>query len=265
MTFKAFTWRSLRNLVLFNVFNGARGEIRTLTPLRAGDFESPASTIPPLGQHQSCPYRARTRFESQNSGFEAREKQHQALAELGQLGTTAFGTGRICLEIDQKPPSLPGFQQRRPGGRRKALAQGAQVGEGSQVMRRAACDHIHRRVGKRLASESCELRQGTGEPRKGRSSPQSAKVWRNAIRCPQDLRRDPKQRAAGLLEVSMEGRVIGKRLAVQMTHPHLRRLSTEQTSPSRVAWQMSKRILGLASTSSRMQAMVQPKMMIRTV
>ena len=28
---------------------GAQGEIRTLTPVKAGDFESPASTIPPLG------------------------------------------------------------------------------------------------------------------------------------------------------------------------------------------------------------------------
>ena len=28
---------------------GARGEIRTLTPVRAADFESAASTIPPLG------------------------------------------------------------------------------------------------------------------------------------------------------------------------------------------------------------------------
>ena len=29
--------------------SGARGETRTLTPAKAGDFESPASTIPPLG------------------------------------------------------------------------------------------------------------------------------------------------------------------------------------------------------------------------
>ena len=29
--------------------NGARGEIRTRTPVRAEDFESPASTVPPLG------------------------------------------------------------------------------------------------------------------------------------------------------------------------------------------------------------------------
>ena len=28
---------------------GAQGETRTLTPVKAGDFESPASTIPPLG------------------------------------------------------------------------------------------------------------------------------------------------------------------------------------------------------------------------
>ena len=28
---------------------GAQGENRTLTPLLAGDFESPASTVPPLG------------------------------------------------------------------------------------------------------------------------------------------------------------------------------------------------------------------------
>jgi hypothetical protein len=28
---------------------GAQGEIRTHTPVKAGDFESPASTIPPLG------------------------------------------------------------------------------------------------------------------------------------------------------------------------------------------------------------------------
>ena len=31
-------------------FNGARGETRTLTPVKAADFESAASTIPPLGQ-----------------------------------------------------------------------------------------------------------------------------------------------------------------------------------------------------------------------
>ena len=29
---------------------GARGETRTLTPAKAADFESAASTIPPLGQ-----------------------------------------------------------------------------------------------------------------------------------------------------------------------------------------------------------------------
>ncbi len=29
---------------------GARGGSRTHTPVKAGDFESPASTIPPLGQ-----------------------------------------------------------------------------------------------------------------------------------------------------------------------------------------------------------------------
>ncbi len=29
--------------------NGAQGETRTHTPVKAGDFESPASTIPPLG------------------------------------------------------------------------------------------------------------------------------------------------------------------------------------------------------------------------
>ena len=28
---------------------GAQGESRTHTPVKAGDFESPASTIPPLG------------------------------------------------------------------------------------------------------------------------------------------------------------------------------------------------------------------------
>ncbi len=28
---------------------GAQGETRTHTPVKAGDFESPASTIPPLG------------------------------------------------------------------------------------------------------------------------------------------------------------------------------------------------------------------------
>ena len=31
-------------------YNGARGETRTLTPVKAADFESAASTIPPLGQ-----------------------------------------------------------------------------------------------------------------------------------------------------------------------------------------------------------------------
>ena len=30
-------------------FLGARGETRTLTPAKAADFESAASTIPPLG------------------------------------------------------------------------------------------------------------------------------------------------------------------------------------------------------------------------
>ena len=32
------------------LFLGARGETRTLTPAKAADFESAASTIPPLGQ-----------------------------------------------------------------------------------------------------------------------------------------------------------------------------------------------------------------------
>ena len=31
--------------------SGAQGEIRTHTPVKAGDFESPASTIPPLGHN----------------------------------------------------------------------------------------------------------------------------------------------------------------------------------------------------------------------
>lgn len=29
--------------------SGAQGEIRTRTPVKAEDFESPASTVPPLG------------------------------------------------------------------------------------------------------------------------------------------------------------------------------------------------------------------------
>ena len=42
--------RPSRNMILvcLDCF-GARGETRTLTPVKAGDFESPASTIPPLG------------------------------------------------------------------------------------------------------------------------------------------------------------------------------------------------------------------------
>ena len=35
--------------ISFRWISGARGETRTLTPVKAGDFESPASTIPPLG------------------------------------------------------------------------------------------------------------------------------------------------------------------------------------------------------------------------
>ena len=35
--------------VSYTKLSGAQGETRTLTPVKAGDFESPASTIPPLG------------------------------------------------------------------------------------------------------------------------------------------------------------------------------------------------------------------------
>ena len=34
---------------MLNFNSGARGETRTLTPAKAADFESAASTIPPLG------------------------------------------------------------------------------------------------------------------------------------------------------------------------------------------------------------------------
>ena len=33
---------------------GTQGRTRTGTPVKAGDFESPASTIPPLGPHDIC-------------------------------------------------------------------------------------------------------------------------------------------------------------------------------------------------------------------
>ena len=48
--YPAFTVIYVANLQrnICGVF-GAQGEIRTLTPVKAGDFESPASTIPPLG------------------------------------------------------------------------------------------------------------------------------------------------------------------------------------------------------------------------
>ena len=45
----------MKKSVIFTTYNalllqsGAQGETRTHTPMRAGDFESPASTIPPLG------------------------------------------------------------------------------------------------------------------------------------------------------------------------------------------------------------------------
>ena len=34
---------------MLDLFLGARGETRTLTPVKVADFESAASTIPPLG------------------------------------------------------------------------------------------------------------------------------------------------------------------------------------------------------------------------
>ena len=48
------TQTDLEQLLLFmynrlNAEIGAQGESRTHTPVKAGDFESPASTIPPLG------------------------------------------------------------------------------------------------------------------------------------------------------------------------------------------------------------------------
>ena len=38
--------------IIHKIRCGAQGETRTLTPVKAGDFESPASTIPPLGPHE---------------------------------------------------------------------------------------------------------------------------------------------------------------------------------------------------------------------
>ena len=40
----------MRLTIIYRNDFGARGESRTLTPARAADFESAASTIPPLGQ-----------------------------------------------------------------------------------------------------------------------------------------------------------------------------------------------------------------------
>ena len=36
-------------MLLCKMFGGTQGRTRTGTPVKAGDFESPASTIPPLG------------------------------------------------------------------------------------------------------------------------------------------------------------------------------------------------------------------------
>ena len=44
-----FSRREARKLLILRSKSGAQGENRTLTPLLAGDFESPASTVPPLG------------------------------------------------------------------------------------------------------------------------------------------------------------------------------------------------------------------------
>ena len=44
-----FSRQEVRKLLVLQSKSGAQGENRTLTPLLAGDFESPASTVPPLG------------------------------------------------------------------------------------------------------------------------------------------------------------------------------------------------------------------------
>ena len=46
-------WKTVGYLRVSEV-SGAQGENRTLTPLLAGDFESPASTVPPLGHCVAC-------------------------------------------------------------------------------------------------------------------------------------------------------------------------------------------------------------------
>ena len=43
----------ISGIAKYNMLCGARGESRTLTPARAADFESAASTIPPLGLTQN--------------------------------------------------------------------------------------------------------------------------------------------------------------------------------------------------------------------
>ena len=51
-TVQGTTMHNSHNTVLYQKLkkkSGAQGENRTLTPFLAGDFESPASTVPPLG------------------------------------------------------------------------------------------------------------------------------------------------------------------------------------------------------------------------
>ena len=48
ITVTGYLWITVGYVGLSEV-TGAQGENRTLTPLLAGDFESPASTVPPLG------------------------------------------------------------------------------------------------------------------------------------------------------------------------------------------------------------------------
>ena len=45
--------KALQSILKAMLYRGARGESRTLTPARAADFESAASTIPPLGLTQN--------------------------------------------------------------------------------------------------------------------------------------------------------------------------------------------------------------------
>ena len=80
---KLINWNFINEINYFISLSGAQGENRTLTPLLAGDFESPASTVPPLGHFgSSCSIAPVTSWFSAGHSFPVSQPSYVAICVL---------------------------------------------------------------------------------------------------------------------------------------------------------------------------------------